>query len=134
MFLSFPFLIPFAYLFIRLVCGGIFLYHGFHKAPLWKPHEHLKMTREFLALMRIVSVLEVLGGVALLFGLFTKVAALGLGIIMLGAIYYKIFVWKNSFSGESGWEFDLVLLAAVALLFTVGPESLSLDWYVFHIK
>ncbi len=131
---SFPFLIPFGYFFLRFVTGVIFLYHGFHKAPLWKAHEPVKMTREFLALMRIVSVFEILGGIALVLGLFTKVAALGLGIIILGALYYKIAVWKNGFSESSGWEFDLVLLAALFMLFAIGPEALSLDWMFFHLK
>ena len=33
---------------------------------------------------------------------------------MLGAIYFKIFKWKMPFTSQTstGWEFDLVLLAA----------------------
>ncbi len=44
-------------------------------------------------------------------------------IVMLGAIYHKMFKWNTPFSAldKMGWEFDLVLLAAnLAILLSGG--------------
>jgi uncharacterized membrane protein YphA (DoxX/SURF4 family) len=48
----------------------------------------------------------------------TKIRTAGslLSLVMLGAIFTKIFVWGTAFSGKGGWELDLV---AVALLFVL---------------
>ena len=44
------------------------------------------------------------------------------GIILLGATYFKIFVWQRPFF-PTGWSFDLVLLTVVITLFlTEGGE------------
>lgn len=132
-FFNFVALYPLGYLALRLSAGSVFLYHGLHKAPLWKAHEPKGMTRNFLAILRIVSVSEVLGSLALIFGLFTRFASLGLSIILLGALYYKILVWKKHFTGVEGWEFDVALLGITLFLFIAGAGVLSLDWMFFHI-
>lgn len=57
-----------------------------------------------------------------LFVLRLTVAATLLAIVMLGATYYKVFKWKMKFSmrTSTGWEFDLILLAANIAIFFVG--------------
>jgi len=50
-----------------------------------------------------------------------KLAAIGLILIMLGAIYKKIFSWHTGFWGEkaSGWHYDLIfILVNLVILFT----------------
>jgi len=58
--------------------------------------------------------IEIAAGVALIANQFTQYAAAIIALVMLGAIYFKIFKWKMPFMGQTatGWEFDLVLLAA----------------------
>jgi putative oxidoreductase len=59
-------------------------------------------------------------GVAL--GVVTQVAALGLMLVMLGAIHKKVFEWHIGFWGDKtyGWHYDLVFLVANAVILTTG--------------
>ena len=59
-------------------------------------------------------------GVAL--GVLTQVAALGLILIMLGAIQKKLFVWHTGFWGEKtyGWHYDLLFVVANLVILTTG--------------
>jgi putative oxidoreductase len=53
----------------------------------------------------------------------TQLSALGLIVIMLGAIQRKIFVWHTGFWGEkaSGWHYDLIFVVMnLVILFTDG--------------
>ena len=63
-------------------------------------------------------------GVAL--GVLTQVAALGLILIMLGAIQKKLFVWHTGFWGDKtyGWHYDLLLLVANVVILTTGGGRL----------
>jgi putative oxidoreductase len=66
---------------------------------------------------------EVLGSLGIIFGVLTQLAAIGLILIMLGAIQKKIFVWHTGFWGEksSGWHYDLIfVLMNLVILFTDG--------------
>ncbi|HZU22113.1 MAG TPA: DoxX family membrane protein [Terriglobales bacterium] len=65
---------------------------------------------------RLLGVAEAAGGAAVGVGLLTQVAALGLVVIMLGAIYKRAFYWKLGFWGRNedtndGWHYDLMFLA-----------------------
>jgi putative oxidoreductase len=66
---------------------------------------------------------EVLGAVGMAFGVFTRFAAGGLILLMLGAIQKKIFVWRTGFWGTStyGWHYDLMLVVmSLVILATNG--------------
>ena len=66
---------------------------------------------------------EVAGGLGVAFGVLTQLAALGLILIMLGAIQKKIFVWHTGFWGEKtyGWHYDLIFVVMnLVILFTDG--------------
>ena len=95
-----------------------------------QPNEQMKAP--MIALMRLLSVAEPLGGIALAAGFLTQLAALGLGLIMAGAIYLKISKWKMPFKANNatGWEFDLVLLAGNLVILTSGPGALNLDRFL----
>lgn len=114
---------------LRLVVGILFLVHGTAKWKLWGAPPGEGTTESMLALMKFLSIVEPLGGLALVMGFLTRYAALGLGIIMLGAIYFKLYVWNVGFIGTTGTgaEFDLVLLAAAVMLFFAGAGKWSLD-------
>ena len=72
-----------------------------------------------------ITFLEIFGGIALVFGLLTRLAALGLAFDMLGAMMLVHF--KNGFFLPQGYEFVLALMAmSVALVFT-GAGEFSLD-------
>lgn len=117
---------------LRLAVGAIFLIHGQAKWKMWKTQPNEQMKSSMLLLMRLLSIAEPLGGIALVAGVWTKAAALGLGIVMIGALYFKLIVWKSPFTSQSttGWELDLILLAANLMFLTNGPGVYSLDQWL----
>jgi uncharacterized membrane protein YphA (DoxX/SURF4 family) len=119
----------FGLLALRLAVAGIFIVHGKSKFAKWKPGA----TGDMLGLMKFLAIAETLGGIAMLFGFLTHLAAIGLGIIMLGATKMKMFKWKMPFTAHDkvGWEFDVLILAVCMALFFFGPGALSLDrmWF-----
>ena len=63
------------------------------------------------------------GSLGVIFCALTQLAALGLILILLGAIQKKIFVWRTGFWGEnnSGWHYDLMLVVMnLVIVFTGG--------------
>lgn len=113
---------------LRLAIGAVFVVHGKAKMGMWKMQPNGQMKAPMVSLMKLLSIAESLGGLALIIGVWTEAAALGLGIIMLGAIYFKMKVWKSPFTSQTatGWEFDLVLLAGNLVLLTSGPGAFTL--------
>ena len=96
--------------FLQFAVGVIFIYHGWPK---------LKNTKKFFGIGGAFhGLVEVLAALALIFSIYVREAALVLAVIMLGAIYMKKFKWKIPFASQSttGWEFDLILLAACVFL------------------
>lgn len=120
---------------LRLAIGAIFWVHGTKKWSMWKAQPSAEMPAKMVYIMRLLSVAEPLGALAVISGFFTQLAALGLGIIMLGAIWMKITAWKISFAGDqkSGWEFDFTNLVICFYLFLTGAGVISLDRYFFGI-
>ncbi len=118
---------------LRLALGAIFLVHGFKKLALWRARPGSQLGPGMLALMRFLSIAEPLGGLAMVLGWFTQLASVGLSLIMIGAIYFKIVMMKKKFSTEGGWEFDLIILAAAIALYFLGAGGLSLDRLIFGL-
>jgi putative oxidoreductase len=70
-----------------------------------------------------LGIAEVSGALGVAFGVLTQLAAMGLILLMLGAIQKKIFVWHTGFWGEKtyGWHYDLMLVIMnLVILFTNG--------------
>lgn len=113
---------------MRLSIGAIFIVHGQAKLGTWQIQPNGQMKASMASIMKLLSIAEPLGGIALVAGFLTQLAALGLILIMLGALYFKIKVWKAPFKGDNatGWEFDLILLAGNLVLLTSGPGVYTL--------
>ena len=62
------------------------------------------------------------GGLGVAAGVLTQLAAIGLILVMLGAIQKKIFLWKTGFWGQhnSGWHYDLMLVVMNLVIITTG--------------
>ncbi|MEK7648290.1 MAG: DoxX family protein [Patescibacteria group bacterium] len=107
---------------LRLVVGFIFVFHGFQKFALWG-NAGASMAPSMLLLMQFTSVVEFVAGLALMAGMWTRLAAAALAIIMIGSIYFLQFVMNVGFSTSTGagWEYNLTLLAALVCLKFGGP-------------
>lgn len=120
---------------LRIAVGAVFLVHGTQKWKMWGMQPSQGMSAGMLSLMKFLSIVEPLGGLGVLIGFLTQWAAAGLGIIMVGALVFKINMIKVPFTAmdKMGWEFDLVLLAAALALFLAGAGSFGLDKIIFGI-
>jgi putative oxidoreductase len=119
---------------LRLVVAATFIAHGRAKWAMWNMQPSDKLPAPMLNLMRLLSICEPLGGIALILGFLTQLAAISLAIIMVGAIVIRIRMMKAPFAvtqDKTGWEFELLILGgSFALIFT-GAGAFALDrmWF-----
>ena len=105
---------------VRLGLAAVFIVHGAMKLA------DVGTTMAFFENMSlpawlgvVVGIIELLGGVAMLLGVYVKYAGYALAAVMVGAILAV--KWKMGFVG--GWEFDFVLLtAAIGIAWTGAGE------------
>jgi len=73
-----------------------------------------------------IALAELIGGIFLVIGVLTRVAASIFAVILLGAIFH--IRWENGFFiSEGGWEWDLIMLAAVLTIIVAGPGRISIS-------
>ena len=118
---------------LRLGIASSFLYHGIDKLKMWKMEPSEEMSATFLNQLRLLSIAEPLGAVALISGFLTQFASIGFIIIMLGAIHLKVTKMQKSFGEPGGWELDVVLLAGSIALLLTGAGTISFDAILFGV-
>jgi putative oxidoreductase len=119
----------------RTIVGGLFVGHGTQKLFGWFGGGGLDKTSagfESLGLRpgrrnaTAAGLSEAVGGALLAAGLFTPLAAASLIGTMITAI--RTVHWKNGvWSSNGGYEYNLVLIAAIVALVETGTGALSLD-------
>jgi putative oxidoreductase len=113
---------------IRILAGIAFIIHGLPKLS------NIAGTEDFFANMiglpaamaLPIGLLEVIGGIALLVGVLTRVASILLIIEMIGSTI----VAKLSRGFVGGYELDLLLMAISISLLLTGPGRISVEWNV----
>ena len=97
-------------LLLRLIVAAVFVTSGWSHAK--DPKARAKSIGMPPVFALFLGVAELAGGLGIGFGVLTQLAAIGLILVMLGAIQKKIFVWHTGFWGEkaSGWHYDLMLI------------------------
>lgn len=124
---------------LRLVLGVVFFAHGAQKVFGWfggfgfqgtmGAMTHLGMPA---ALVLLIMATELLGGLGLILGFLTRIPALGIIGLMIGAIFIVhlpngfFMNWYGNQKGE-GFEFHLLAIAMAAALLLRGAGAFSLD-------
>ena len=114
-------------LLLRLMAGIVFLASGYGhlKDPAGRS-QSIGMSKGFTVFLGLA---EVAGSLGIMVGVLQQLAAIGLILIMLGAIQKKTFVWHTGFWGEkaSGWHYDLMfVIMCLVILFTDGGRYVLL--------
>jgi putative oxidoreductase len=125
---------------LRLTLGVVMFPHGAQKLLGWFGGYGFGGTMGFLTgtmhiptpLAFLVIMAESLGSVALIFGAFTRLAALGIGANMVGAVllvHAKVGFFMNWFGQQKGegFEYHLLAIGIVLGLLVVGGGRLSVD-------
>ncbi|HZN97353.1 MAG TPA: DoxX family protein [Gemmatimonadales bacterium] len=110
----------FALLFMRLLVGWVFVWSGWSHTR--DPVTRGKSIGFSPGITRFLGLAELAGGLGVALGVLPRIAALGLILVMLGAIQKKIFVWHTGFWGKStdGWHYDLLFVAMSLVIATTG--------------
>src|SRR6267378_7625532 len=114
-------------LLLRLMVAAVFVTSGW--SHVRDPKERANSIGMTPAFTMFIGVAELAGGLGVGFGVFTQLAAIGLILVMLGAIQKKIFVWHTGFWGESGtngWSYDTMLVVMNLVIVTTGGGNLTL--------
>jgi putative oxidoreductase len=119
-----PWLLPYgdvALLLMRLLVGAIFVTSGWSHVKT--PDARGRSIGTSPGFTRFLGIAELGGGLGVAVGVLAQLAALGLILIMLGAIQKKIFEWHTGFwgrHGTDGWHYDLMLVAMCLVIATTG--------------
>lgn len=111
---------------LRLAIGIIFIYHALPKL------KGAKMMSQAMGMpagmIFMLGIIEFLASIGMVLGIYIQLAALFLGIVMIGAIYFKTVKWHMPFAAmdKTGWEFDLILLAGSIAVLLGGEGSIAL--------
>jgi putative oxidoreductase len=122
-------------LLVRAIIGGLFIGHGTQKLFGWFGGPGLDGTEQMMGRLRMhpprrhaygAGATETVGGALLAAGLATPLAAAMLTGVMITAIR-KVHLEKGVWVSKGGYEYNLVLIAALLGLVDGGPGDLSLD-------
>jgi putative oxidoreductase len=127
---------PFVALTSRVILGAIMLAHGWSKViPRGSLYNFAHMVAHLglpYWLGYVAAFTEFFGGIALILGLLTPIAALGVAIEMAVAIV-KVNL-RRGLTGTQGYELPLSLFALALLILADGPGYLAVDRVLFRGK
>jgi len=118
---------------LRLIVGIAFMHHGWGKIQhpfSWMPPE--APVPGFLQFLAAFS--EFGGGFALIIGLLTRLASLGIFFTMLVAVFMHAVVRGDPFVSQKGgmsYELALVYLGVSLFFLVLGPGKISADRKIF---
>jgi putative oxidoreductase len=124
-----------ARLLLRVTVGGLFVGHGTQKLFGWFGGHGLQATADAFEQLGMrpgrrnaiaAGAAEAGGGAALALGLATPLSAAALTATMLTAIH-RVHLKNGPWATDGGYEYNVVLIAAVLTLAEAGPGCLSLD-------
>ena len=120
---------------LRIITGFLFAAHGWQKfneftiagtqaafAQMGVPAANL--------VAPVVATLELVGGIALILGVLTRMFAALLAVNMLGALFL-VHATAGIFAATGGYELVLILAAAALAVALVGAGKVSVDRALF---
>jgi putative oxidoreductase len=119
----------------RVIIGGLFIGHGTQKLKGWFGGPGIEGTAGMMEALEMhpprhqavtAGLTETVGGAMLAAGLATPLASSALIGTMVTAIR-KVHLPKGPWVAEGGYEYNLVLIAALLALAEEGPGDVSLD-------
>jgi putative oxidoreductase len=120
-------LIKFGPLPIRILVGAVLIAHGLPK------FYDMPGTQGFFGNLGLpgelaiaIAILEVIGGLAIIIGILTRITA---GLVVLEMIGITLHV-KISKGFVGGYELELLIMAICVTLFVTGPGRISLEYDV----
>ncbi len=115
-----PFAADAALLILRLMVAIVFVTSGWKHAgdPAGRA-QSIGMSKGFTLFL---GVAEIAGSLGVAAGVLTQAAAMGLILVMLGAIQKKLFVWHTGFWGKDGygWHYDLMMIVMNLVIVATG--------------
>ena len=116
-----------ALLLLRLMVGIVFITSSYKhlKDPATRSKD-IGMSKSFTILL---GATELAGGLGVISGVLAQLAAIGLILVMLGAIQKKIFTWHTGFwgkSGTNGWSYDTMVVIINLVIVTTSGGNLTL--------
>lgn len=119
---------------LRLVMGAAFVLHGWPK--IQHPFDWMGAEASVPAVFQVLAaVAEFFGGMALIVGLLTRLASLGIMTNMIVAIGMVLLPHGYPFVSQTGGqscELAAVYLACAVLFILLGPGRYSLDALLFR--
>ena len=129
----------------RIVLGVVFFAHGAQMALGWFGgaglQETIRTFREHLRIPAPLALLSVaaefLGGLGLIVGLLSRIAALGIAVVMavaLVAVHRKFGFFMNWFGEQKGHgiEYHVLVLALALTVIVKGAGAFSLDQLLYQ--
>ena len=116
---------------LRILAGLIFVWSGF--SHVRDPEGRSKDLGLPKPIVLLVGIVELLAGLGIAGGLLTRLSAVGVMIVMLGAMHRKAFVWHSGFwgKGSQGWHYDLLLFLIALLVFATNGGIWTIDRLLF---
>ena len=116
----------FAPLPIRVLAGTAFIIHGLPKfGNIQGPQGLLGSIGLPPELALPIALLEVIGGIALILGIFTRITSILLAIHM--ALITLMVKPGGGFTTDGGYELDLLLMSIAISLLLSGPGRISIE-------
>lgn len=120
-------------LILRVVLGVTFLVHGIAKFQMGLGN--VAGWFESIGILGflgyIVAVIELLGGIALILGVGTRIVSALIGIVLVGAIFTAKLSVGFVGAEAAGYELDVALLAMAVVLVISGSQLFSVDNKLF---
>ncbi len=118
-------------LIVRLVVGIAMIMHGWGK--IQSPFSWMGADAPVPGVLQLLAAIsEFGGGIALVLGLLTSLAMVGMAITMAVAVYTHAVVKGDPFVG--GYELAAVYMVIALMFIAVGPGKYSVDHKIFGDK